>query len=412
MAQKLGLALVALLGLANAQIAVARGGVVTLLPAASHSGLRHDDDSEGPKLGHEVVLGHPVKLGEEDSRDGHDDHDEGHGFGILNFANAVRHGDDDHRPNRRREDNSGQNDKHDDRPKRSDSNKGRRDNQRKASSDKSDRKASQGKGEKSNNSKDNKVTLNVKVIKVEAKQDDDHREAKKEKKEERSEGHREERKEDRSEGRREERTDGHHEADADDVVVPVFGKLRYVDTDTSGEATKAPITIVTAPLISTAETDRHKVGINQVVGKSNCPECKEENHEARETVKSANKALSKDVDKLSTTIKGPIDNVVVKAEHRKEEKSHSEDDDCDERREGYDRHGGAIIDQRRLKKQLAVGEARENAPFVVGAVKFTKNLSTEDDDDEHHREHDSRHEEHEDHDEHDDHRRKDSKRHD
>jgi hypothetical protein len=96
----------------------------------------------------------------------------------------------------------------------------------------------------------------------------------------------------------------------------VFGKLKYVDSD-AGESTKAPITIVTAPLISTAETDHHKVGVNQVVGKSNCPECIDENKDAKQTTKSANKALSKNVDLLTTNIKGPIDNVVVQPELHK-----------------------------------------------------------------------------------------------
>lgn len=65
------------------------------------------------------------------------------------------------------------------------------------------------------------------------------------------------------------------------MFVPVFGKLKYVDDDAHGEAIKAPITIVTAPLVSTAEVEHHKVAKNEVVGKSNCPECKEQKEESR-----------------------------------------------------------------------------------------------------------------------------------
>lgn len=104
--------------------------------------------------------------------------------------------------------------------------------------------------------------------------------------------------------------DSHHEeAHSEDehppkkVAVPVFTKLNYVDTDDShGEATKAPITIVTAPLVSTAEVDRHRVPINQVLGKSNCPECIEEDREAAKTKKAADKALQRDDNLLKTKI--------------------------------------------------------------------------------------------------------------
>ena len=61
----------------------------------------------------------------------------------------------------------------------------------------------------------------------------------------------------------------------------MFGKLKYVDDDEHGEATKAPITIVNAPLVSTAETEHHRVAHNDVVGKSNCPECKEQKEESK-----------------------------------------------------------------------------------------------------------------------------------
>ncbi len=74
------------------------------------------------------------------------------------------------------------------------------------------------------------------------------------------------------EDQHEERED-HSEKDVK-VNVPVFGKLKYVDEDDShGESAKAPITIVTAPIVSTAKTDKHKVGINQVVGEENCSQC-------------------------------------------------------------------------------------------------------------------------------------------
>jgi imidazolonepropionase-like amidohydrolase len=98
MAQKLGLALVALLGLANAQIAVARGGVVTLLsaPAVARGGLAHDDGLDnGPQLGDGVVLGQPVVLGEGASYGDHGSNDDP-SFGILNFANVVLQSDGAH----------------------------------------------------------------------------------------------------------------------------------------------------------------------------------------------------------------------------------------------------------------------------------------------------------------------------
>lgn len=38
------------------------------------------------------------------------------------------------------------------------------------------------------------------------------------------------------------------------VNIPVFGNLKYAESNNQNEATKAPITIVTAPLVSTAST--------------------------------------------------------------------------------------------------------------------------------------------------------------
>lgn len=145
---------------------------------------------------------------------------------------------------------------------------------------------------------------------------------------------------------------------------------------------KAPITIVTAPLVSTAQTEHHKVPINEVVGKTNCPECKEQNRESKEHEKSSNKALSKNVDLLTTQIKGPIDNVVVKPEHHDHDESSCEDNDDEDHHHGatHDSHGAAIINQKKLKKDLATGEARENAPFVVGSVVVTSNNNLTHDD--------------------------------
>lgn len=76
MAQKLALALFALFGFANSQIALAHAGTVTLLAGPAphrYVGLtRHDDDHHeeasekgsevggGPKLGTKVVLGRPA----------------------------------------------------------------------------------------------------------------------------------------------------------------------------------------------------------------------------------------------------------------------------------------------------------------------------------------------------------------
>lgn len=107
MAQKLALALVALFGVANTQIAVGRGGAIVLgAPAVGFRGLSHDDDDHhegGPVLGHEVVLGRPVHLGEEEHHE--EEHDDEPRFEVLNFAHAAkrdehegkRHSDDAHK---------------------------------------------------------------------------------------------------------------------------------------------------------------------------------------------------------------------------------------------------------------------------------------------------------------------------
>jgi hypothetical protein len=156
----------------------------------------------------------------------------------------------------------------------------------------------------------------------------------------------------------------------------VFGKLKYVPEERPDLA-KAPITIVTAPLVSTAQTDRHKVGVNQVVGRSNCPECLEDKLEARSIVKSANKALTKNVDKLSTKIEGPIQRPFVRPQSRKREESCSSGKgDKNHRHANRKDTGAAKINYQKLKQDLAIGEARENAPFVVGKVVFP-NLKTE-----------------------------------
>lgn len=95
MAQKLGLALIALFGFANAQVGIPYGGSVILLsgpPPHRNGGLtshgrKDDDDESGPKLGEKtVVLGHSVTLGQAQS----DDHDEGHGFDVVNYAFARK----------------------------------------------------------------------------------------------------------------------------------------------------------------------------------------------------------------------------------------------------------------------------------------------------------------------------------
>jgi hypothetical protein len=111
--------------------------------------------------------------------------------------------------------------------------------------------------------------------------------------------------------------------------------------------------------VSTAEQQHHQVGRNQVVGKPNLPESAEQKKDAKSTNVSANKALLKNVDLLSTPIQGPIDNVHVKAASR-----HSNTEEV-----GIEVNDqSANINQHHLKQDLALGEARENAPFVVSSL--------------------------------------------
>lgn len=163
--------------------------------------------------------------------------------------------------------------------------------------------------------------------------------------------------------------------------IPVFGKLKYVDNDEHGETAKAPITIVTAPLVSTARTEKHKVGVNEVVGEENCEQCEEEDRDAKRVTKSSNKALFKNVDNLSTKIEGPIKNPIVVHEEEKSEECESGAGEKSHHHRERKETGAAHINYKKLQQDLAIGEARENAPFVVGKVVFTSNkhLSTEHD---------------------------------
>ena len=99
MAQKLGLALIALFGLANADI-IPHGGIFTVShPVAFAGSLIHDNRNDhrsekgpGPKLCEKVTLGYTVKFGErkEDHSD-HSDHHEGpRHFKVVNFAASRR----------------------------------------------------------------------------------------------------------------------------------------------------------------------------------------------------------------------------------------------------------------------------------------------------------------------------------
>ncbi len=54
------------------------------------------------------------------------------------------------------------------------------------------------------------------------------------------------------------------------VYVPVFGNLRHEENSNSGLKQASNI-VVTAPLISTDKVDSHRIGYNERVGKSNCP---------------------------------------------------------------------------------------------------------------------------------------------
>lgn len=98
MAQKLGLALIALFGLANADI-IPRGSIVTVSrPVAFAGSLIHDNREEhssergpGPKLGEKVALGYNVKFGER--KEGHSEHSDHQGprqFKVVNFAASRR----------------------------------------------------------------------------------------------------------------------------------------------------------------------------------------------------------------------------------------------------------------------------------------------------------------------------------
>ena len=89
MAQKLALALIALFGLANADV-VPHGGVINIARPIAYAGALihdgHEDHSEqhseygpGPKLGYNVKLG-----------EGHSDHHHDGHFNIINFAASRR----------------------------------------------------------------------------------------------------------------------------------------------------------------------------------------------------------------------------------------------------------------------------------------------------------------------------------
>jgi len=55
--------------------------------------------------------------------------------------------------------------------------------------------------------------------------------------------------------------------------------LRYAENHSDGELEKAPITVVTVPIVASLDhDDGHRVARNEVVGKSNCPQCKDEDH--------------------------------------------------------------------------------------------------------------------------------------
>ena len=123
------------------------------------------------------------------------------------------------------------------------------------------------------------------------------------------------------------------------VYVPVFGNLRHEENSNSGLRQASNI-VVTAPLISTDKVDSHRVGYNERVGKSNCPQCREDKKQAAETKQSSEKAIQKNTDKLTTTIKGPINHVEVDTihtvpkhqhRHRGDNSDHedSESDSCD-----------------------------------------------------------------------------------
>jgi hypothetical protein len=164
------------------------------------------------------------------------------------------------------------------------------------------------------------------------------------------------------------------------VAIPVFTNLHYVDVDSHGESAKAPITIVTAPLVSTAEVEHHRVAVNQAVGKSNCPECLEENKEASETKESATKAIQRNDNLLTTVIHPIIEN--VEDDHKESHKQQDDKKPSDgahkpERRNNHSSRGdakkgdkkgkdnqddthyeGDNINQEKLHQQLAEGEAR------------------------------------------------------
>ena len=61
--------------------------------------------------------------------------------------------------------------------------------------------------------------------------------------------------------------------------MPVFGNLRQEENSNVGQRQASNI-IVTAPLVSTDKVDSHRVVYNERVGRSNCPQCKDDKEDA------------------------------------------------------------------------------------------------------------------------------------
>jgi hypothetical protein len=118
---------------------------------------------------------------------------------------------------------------------------------------------------------------------------------------------------------------------------------------------KAPITIVNIPRVSTASPTKHDLHDNHVLNRPNLPE-----HRERKNYSAKKELLS--YDNLLETKVGPIKRVKYH-KHGKDEDSCSSDDDSHPHYHAHKVQPSKL--EKKVDKQLAVGDAIENSPLVI-----------------------------------------------